>query len=107
MFKDDSLDNYVNLPEPNASIEFFEAVRRLSEEHWAAMDINKRVYGFQIQRNTKWRIGLTDIFHNIYNVSDFESNPADAKSVKFWLEQKIMSQTRSSGLHLKSPACPP
>ena len=32
------------------------------------------------------KLVANDIFDNIYNVSDFESNPANSKSVKFWLE---------------------
>lgn len=60
MLKDKRLDDYLKLPEPDDSIDFFETVKRLSEKYWTTTNINKRIYGFQIQRNTKWKDGLTD-----------------------------------------------
>jgi hypothetical protein len=60
MFKDRRLGDYIKLPEPDDSTEFFETVKRQSQIYWAATDINKGLYGFQIQRNTKWKDGLTD-----------------------------------------------
>lgn len=67
MFKDRRLDDYIKLPEPDDSTGFFETVKRQSEIYWATTDINKGLYGFQIQRNTKWKDGLTD-----NQIDDFE-----------------------------------
>jgi hypothetical protein len=67
MFKDNKLDDYLRLPEPDDSVDFFETVKRLSEKYWAKTDLNKGLYGFQIQKNTKWKEGLTD-----NQISEFE-----------------------------------
>ena len=69
MFRDKRLDDYIKLPEPDDSIGFFETVKRLSEKYWAANDISKKLYGFQIQKNSKWNDGLTD-----NQIDDFEEN---------------------------------
>lgn len=69
MFKDKRLDDYINLPDPDDSTGFFETVKRQSEIYWGTTDINKGLYGFQIQRNTKWKDGLTD-----NQIDDFEKN---------------------------------
>ena len=69
MFKDKRLDNYIKLPAPDDSIDFFETVKRLSEKYWATTDINKELYGFQVQRNTKWKDGLND-----NQLDDFEKS---------------------------------
>ncbi len=67
MFKGKRLDDYIKLPQPDDSIDFFETLKRQSEGYWATTDINKGLYGFQIQRNTKWKDGLTDD-----QIEDFE-----------------------------------
>jgi len=69
MYKHNKLNDYIKLPEPDDSIFFFETIKRLSEEYWSTIDINKGVYGFQIQRDTKWNNGLTD-----NQINDFEAN---------------------------------
>jgi hypothetical protein len=69
MFKDKRLDDYIKLPDPDDSTDFFETVKRESEIYWATTDINKRLYGYQIQRSTKWKDGLTN-----NQIDDFEKN---------------------------------
>src|SRR5690606_2458310 len=69
MFKDKRLDDFIKLPAPDDSIDFFETVKRLSEKYWSTTDINKELYGFQIPKNTKWKPGLTD-----NQIADFEEN---------------------------------
>jgi hypothetical protein len=69
MFKDKRLDDFIKLPDPDDSIDFFETVKRLSEKYWSTTDINKELYGFQIQKNTKWKDGLTD-----NQIADFEEH---------------------------------
>jgi hypothetical protein len=68
MHKKDRLDDYVKLPDPDDSIDFFKAVKQLSEEHWTTTDISKGIYGFQIQKNSKWRRGLASI-----DIEEFEN----------------------------------
>jgi hypothetical protein len=69
MFKDKRFDDYIKLPEPDDSTDFFETVKRLSEKYWSTTYISKRVYGFQIQKNTKWKDGLND-----NQIDDFEKS---------------------------------
>lgn len=69
MFKDKRLDDFIRLPDPDDSVHFFETIKQLSEKYWATTNINKGIYGFQIQRDTKWKDGLTD-----KQIKDFESN---------------------------------
>lgn len=52
--------NLINLPTPTDKLEFFETVKSLSNIYWADTGINKEIYGFQIQKGSKWRDGLTD-----------------------------------------------
>lgn len=40
--------------------EFFPWIKEESEKIWKRTDINKAISGFQIQRGTKWLLGLTD-----------------------------------------------
>lgn len=68
MFKDKRLDTYILLPEPDNSLGFFETVKQLSEKYWSTTSLNKKLYGFQVQPNTKWKDGLTD-----KQIEDFEN----------------------------------
>ncbi len=67
MFKDKRLNDFIQLPAPDDSTDFFETVKRVSEKYWSQTDINKGLYGFQIQQNTKWKDGLTD-----HQITEFE-----------------------------------
>lgn len=61
LFKqNNSFSNYVQLPEPDGSIEYFKAIKHLSESYFEENDINPKIYGFQIQQGSKWRPGLTN-----------------------------------------------
>ena len=53
-------DSYYNLPIPNGSVDFFNEIKRLSEEYWSKTDINPDIFGFQIQNGTKWKNGLSE-----------------------------------------------
>ncbi len=59
--------DFIKLPEPTDDLDFFEAIKDLSEAYWANSEINKGLYGFQIQNGTKWRKGLAD-----NEINDFE-----------------------------------
>lgn len=43
---------------PDDSVAYFEDIKLKTEQYWAVTDINPKVYGFQIQRGTKWLSGL-------------------------------------------------
>jgi hypothetical protein len=51
----------IKLPEPADSIEFFEAIKKIANDYWSDKEISKDVYGFQIQKGTKWKNGLSDL----------------------------------------------
>jgi len=53
-------DNYYQLPLPNGSIEYFNEIKLLSEKYWSEREINPDIFGFQIQRQTKWKNGLSE-----------------------------------------------
>ena len=59
------LKHFIQLPTPSNDLDFFETIKSLSNSYWKDTDINKRIYGFQIQKGSKWRDGLTD--HEITN----------------------------------------
>lgn len=52
---------YYQLPLPNGSVEFFKEIKKFSEEYWEEYDITTYIYGFQIQKGTKWKPGLSEI----------------------------------------------
>ncbi len=56
----DKLIDYIKLPKPTDELDFFEAVKHLSEAYWAETEISKGLYGFQVQKGSTWRNGLTD-----------------------------------------------
>ena len=69
IFKKKELPNYYyQLPLPNSSIDFFTAIKRLSEKYWSECDINPDIFGFQIQNGTKWKKGLSE-----YELADFQA----------------------------------
>lgn len=38
--------------------EFFQKFKRETEKRWSTAEVNKSVYGYQIQKGTKWKDGL-------------------------------------------------
>jgi hypothetical protein len=52
--------NLENLQPPNNPNEFFPWLKMSSEEHWDSIEINRGIFGFQIQKGTKWLPGLSD-----------------------------------------------
>ena len=70
-FKKKNID-MINLPIPEDSIDFFLKIREISNQYWKETDINKSIFGYQIQPNTKWCDGLTesqiDDFENILEI---------------------------------------
>ena len=48
------------LPQPDDSLTFFETIKSLSEQYWLDIAIDKTIYGFQVQRGSKWRKGLSN-----------------------------------------------
>ncbi len=49
-----------NVQPPNIPDDFFSWLKKTSEEHWAHVEINRDIYGFQVQKDTKWLRGLSD-----------------------------------------------
>jgi len=50
----------IALPKPTDDLSFFEEIKTLSNQHWAEFEINPNIYGFQIQKCSQWRKGLSD-----------------------------------------------
>jgi hypothetical protein len=48
-----------NLQPPHNPDEFFPWLKKASEEHWGSVEINRGIFGFQIQRGAKWLPGLS------------------------------------------------
>jgi hypothetical protein len=59
-FKKNDMPIYANLPAPNDSPFFFEEFKRISEQYWETVILDKEVYGYQIQPSSKWKSGLSD-----------------------------------------------
>ena len=60
LFKKKGNIDWVTLPLPDDSVSFFETIKKESEMFWADTSLNKGIYGFQIQQDSKWRQGLND-----------------------------------------------
>ena len=52
--------DWPTLPQPDDSIVFFETIKTLSEQYWLDTVLDKNIYGFQVQKDAKWRQGLSD-----------------------------------------------
>ncbi|MEO6656457.1 MAG: SMI1/KNR4 family protein, partial [Pyrinomonadaceae bacterium] len=52
--------NLENMQPPNNPDEFFPWLKKASEEYWETIEINQGIFGFQIQKGTKWLPGLSD-----------------------------------------------
>lgn len=50
----------IKLKKPDDSIEFFKNLKIRSEEYWKKVELDKAMYGFQTQKNTRWNKGLTE-----------------------------------------------
>src|SRR5688572_18202983 len=50
----------MTLPPPSDDADFFITIKELSNKFWETASINQVIYGFQIQRGTKWKEGLTN-----------------------------------------------
>jgi len=68
IFKKDEPD-WITLPQPDDSISFFETIKLKSEKYWADILPSRHIYGFQVQKDTKWRPGLSD-----NEITDFENS---------------------------------
>lgn len=60
-FKKKNKIEYVKLPLPDNTISYFQKIKNLSEKYWSVTQPNKNVYGFQIQENSIWNPGLSDV----------------------------------------------
>jgi len=58
----------IDLKIPDNSIEFFQDLKIKSEGYWNTIELNKGIYGFQTQKNTKWNKGLSE-----EDINTFES----------------------------------
>ena len=54
------MNRKIELRNPDNSIEFFEDLKSKSEEYWGMIELNENVYGFQTQKGTLWKKGLTE-----------------------------------------------
>jgi hypothetical protein len=63
------MSNYhvAHLPKPVNTLEYFEQIKILSEKQWKQIKIDKSLFGFQIQPNSKWKKGLSET-----EIKDFE-----------------------------------
>lgn len=52
--------NLENLQPPINPDKFFPWLKKASEEYWESVEINPVIFGFQIQKGTKWLPGLSD-----------------------------------------------
>jgi hypothetical protein len=52
--------NSITIPKMEDTIEFFKFFKEFSEEAWKTAELNPDVYGFQIQKNSKWNKGLSE-----------------------------------------------
>jgi hypothetical protein len=59
--------NIESLQSPDNSDEFFPWLKKVSEEYWESVEINRGIFGFQIQQGTRWLPGLSD-----EEVADYE-----------------------------------
>lgn len=50
----------LKLPYPDNSIQYFQAIKDLSESYWTNKELRKDIYGFQIQKNSKWNKCLSE-----------------------------------------------
>ncbi|HZE69035.1 MAG TPA: SMI1/KNR4 family protein [Pyrinomonadaceae bacterium] len=49
-----------NIHPPNNPDKFFPWLKEMSERYWETIEINRGIFGFQIQKATKWLPGLSD-----------------------------------------------
>lgn len=49
-----------NIHPPNNLDKFFPWLKEISERHWETIELNRIIFGFQIQKATKWLPGLSD-----------------------------------------------
>lgn len=88
-------DNFVTLPNCDSSIEFFQEIKNLSEKYWEETEPSPNLFGYQVQQNTKWNKGLSEI-----ELEDFQFQ----LNIKFCEELKnfyrIMNGTDNLGINL-------
>ena len=53
--------NLETLHPPNNPDKFFPWLKGASEGHWECVEINRSIYGFQLQRGTTWLPGLSSV----------------------------------------------
>ena len=54
-------------------IKDFIRIKKLTENHWGNIELNEMVYGFQTQKGTKWKTGLSeDQIAEFENIMGFE-----------------------------------
>ena len=92
--KKDSID-WVTLPQPDDSASFFETIKKESESFWANTSPNKSIYGFQIQQDSKWQQGLTDI-----ELQEFENSFGFSFPTSLRNFYKTMNGLTKQGLNL-------
>ncbi len=56
------MSNYqlVHLPKPENTVEYFEQIKLISEKFWKQIKLDRTLFAFQIQPNSKWKKGLTE-----------------------------------------------
>lgn len=59
-FKTPVPDDWPVLPPPDDSIQFFQAIKKSSEEYWTDTSLANEIYGFQVQPVSIWQDGLSD-----------------------------------------------
>lgn len=76
------------LQPPKSLNEFFPWLKEESEKSWENLEINKIIYGFQLQKGTKWLRGLTD-----EQIADYEKEVGFAFPEIYKMYLKCMNGT--------------
>jgi hypothetical protein len=88
--------NIENSQIPKNPDEFFPWLKGLSEKLWEEIEIQKGIYGFQVQKGTKWLTGLSDseildfeeelgfIFPEIYKIFIKNMNGTDKPAINIY-----------------------
>lgn len=48
------------LPSPEDSPEAFRYIKHAANDYWQGTQIQREIYGYQVQPGAKWRVGLTE-----------------------------------------------
>jgi hypothetical protein len=82
-------------PKPD---EFFPWLKKSSEEYWRTIEINESIFGFQIQKGTRWLTGLT---HEAIADYEYEMGLSFPESYKAYLSHMNGTDTARINVYSK------